>query len=326
MSHRACGEVYECDLPPNEKFVLVSMADHADHNFKNIRPSIQLIAAKTNYSERQVQRYIKDFEKRGILVREKEGYGRGNTAVFRLNLSGVPKLSYFVQKHAEIDDEERVTSQVPCQPERVTSGDVKGDISSPVPTVKGDVPCHPNSNQVTRTVTEQGNPAVAGEGVSGDGSEGVSSTVSDHKKFTTSWCELFEAKFGRKYFFQPADGVAASRLLKAGFLPADILAVAVNAWDKLPSGFLREQSMRLAAFVSRYNEIQVAFQSKATTKPTWMEIRDLESEVKPMRQELEEWNALLQHDCNRTQENIDKRKAVRERVEAIDARLAELRK
>jgi hypothetical protein len=68
MSAKIMGEVWDLVLSPAERSVLLAMADHADHNGDNVRPSVALIAWKTDYSERQVQRIIGDLRKAGILI------------------------------------------------------------------------------------------------------------------------------------------------------------------------------------------------------------------------------------------------------------------
>lgn len=58
MSVKVMGWVWDQDLPQNEKFVLLAYADHADHDGNNIYPSIDLIARKTGYSRRSIQRIV----------------------------------------------------------------------------------------------------------------------------------------------------------------------------------------------------------------------------------------------------------------------------
>lgn len=68
MSAKAMGRVWDLDLPHNKRLVLLAMADHADHEGRNIYPSTDLIAWKTGYSYRQVQRVIDTLIADGILV------------------------------------------------------------------------------------------------------------------------------------------------------------------------------------------------------------------------------------------------------------------
>ena len=54
MSVKAMAIVWEADLPRAEKFILLAMADHADHNGENIYPALSTIAWKTGYTNRAV--------------------------------------------------------------------------------------------------------------------------------------------------------------------------------------------------------------------------------------------------------------------------------
>lgn len=95
MSGKATGAVWDMRLEPILKFVLLAYADHADHDGKNVFPSIALVARKTQYSTRQVQRLTRRLEELGYLVDEGSGprgerrwsIARGDTA-----MSGVPNL------------------------------------------------------------------------------------------------------------------------------------------------------------------------------------------------------------------------------------------
>lgn len=93
MSVQAMARVWDLDLPHAERLVLLAMADHADHIGDNIYPSIGLIAWKTGYGERQVQRIIKSLVKMEILCVVEQPIGR--TTIYRMDLSaGTVKEPY----------------------------------------------------------------------------------------------------------------------------------------------------------------------------------------------------------------------------------------
>ena len=50
-----------------EKYVLLAYTDHADHDGKNMFPSIELICNKTGYKERSVQAITRSLEEKGFL-------------------------------------------------------------------------------------------------------------------------------------------------------------------------------------------------------------------------------------------------------------------
>ena len=68
MSVKVMGFVWDLELPPNLKLVLLAYADHADHDGGSIYPAIGTVAQKTGYSPREVQRLTRELEARGRLV------------------------------------------------------------------------------------------------------------------------------------------------------------------------------------------------------------------------------------------------------------------
>ena len=67
MSGKVMGWIWDADIDRESKFILLAYADHADHDGQNIYPSIGLIAWKTGYSERQVQRVTHRLMENGCL-------------------------------------------------------------------------------------------------------------------------------------------------------------------------------------------------------------------------------------------------------------------
>lgn len=88
MSGKISGLVWDLALEKTEKWVLLAMTDHADHQGRNMHPAIGLIAWKTELSERTVERAIASLEQRGVLILEKERKGRSN--VYRVDLAKAP--------------------------------------------------------------------------------------------------------------------------------------------------------------------------------------------------------------------------------------------
>jgi len=136
------GQVFGLKLSRSERDVLVALADHANDDGTSARPSVGLLAWKIGLSPRQVQRVIGQLEKRGLItaVAHRNG-GRGRATEYRIDLSHAERKplynsrpkddirpSPFIEKKGDISD-----------PERVTSGVEKGDISS----AKGDIQVSP---------------------------------------------------------------------------------------------------------------------------------------------------------------------------------------
>lgn len=137
MSVKMMGRIWELELEHNHAWVLMALADHADHEGKNIYPSIPLIAWKTGYSERQVQRIVKSLVESGILVVQREGGGRGKATVYRIDeTAGHMKVPY-VKDNAEINGDNMTpfkNETVTSEKQRVTSATLNGDtLMSPDP-------------------------------------------------------------------------------------------------------------------------------------------------------------------------------------------------
>jgi hypothetical protein len=92
MSNRISGIAWDADLPRGEKFILLAMADHADHEGENVRPSVALICHKTGYGRSTVLRLQERLRELGILevVEVRQAQGRPN--LYRIVAESVPLL------------------------------------------------------------------------------------------------------------------------------------------------------------------------------------------------------------------------------------------
>lgn len=97
MSIKVMGQVWDLALPHNKLLVLLAMADHADHDGKHVRPSLELIAWKTGYEERQVRRIVRTLEQDGLLQRECTGGGRRKANEYSIHLENGVKKSPFAR-------------------------------------------------------------------------------------------------------------------------------------------------------------------------------------------------------------------------------------
>jgi hypothetical protein len=87
MSVRVMGLVWDLDLGKAEKFLLLAMADHAHHDGSGVRPGVALLAHKTGFSVRSVQRYIGVLEELGLLeATAYRGGGFGRATVYRIRV------------------------------------------------------------------------------------------------------------------------------------------------------------------------------------------------------------------------------------------------
>lgn len=114
MSVKVMGIVWEANLPRNQKMVMLSYADHADHNGGNIYPSVGLMAWKTGYSERAIQSITRELEEAGILI--STGTGPGGTNRYRINFDALPERAPYGG------------GEISAPPEKIAPG---GEISAP---------------------------------------------------------------------------------------------------------------------------------------------------------------------------------------------------
>lgn len=137
MSGKTTGKVWDLKLTPAKKTVLLAMADHANHEDSGIKPGIPLIAWKTDYSERQVQRIVHELEEDGILVAVKTEFSKPTE--YRIDFSKGETKEPFVPrkkntKKPETDDQ-KGDKMSPRQDVMVTSHEseekLDGDIASP---------------------------------------------------------------------------------------------------------------------------------------------------------------------------------------------------
>jgi len=94
MSIRLMAEVWTRDLPHPDQAILLALADHADDEGGSVFPSVKLVAWKTGYSTRQVQRIIRDLESRGALILVAAAV-RYRANEYRIDLEAVPMKAPF---------------------------------------------------------------------------------------------------------------------------------------------------------------------------------------------------------------------------------------
>jgi len=87
MSVRIMADVFDSTMESTKKFILLAYADHADHQGKNIFPSVATVAKKTGYSERTVQRVTRQLEEDKILVAD--GTGKHGTNKWKIDVKAM---------------------------------------------------------------------------------------------------------------------------------------------------------------------------------------------------------------------------------------------
>lgn len=98
MSAKISGKVWELELDPTEKLVLLALSDHADHEGNNVRPGNDLLVAKTGLSQQTISAKITKFIEAGILEPVKDGRGRGVVREFSIEPDRAARKSYFIER------------------------------------------------------------------------------------------------------------------------------------------------------------------------------------------------------------------------------------
>lgn len=94
MSILLMSRVFATNLQPSKKIVLLSLADFADDDGKNIFPSVATVAKKSSLSHRSVQSILGDFLRSGILRVTKNPFGGapGKTRHLQIDLTALENL------------------------------------------------------------------------------------------------------------------------------------------------------------------------------------------------------------------------------------------
>jgi hypothetical protein len=87
MSVKVMGKVFETDLEPADKVLLLALADHAHDDGTKIFPSVARMMVKSSMAERTVQRHLRGLVERGLLVvvNHAEG-GRGHAVEYAIDM------------------------------------------------------------------------------------------------------------------------------------------------------------------------------------------------------------------------------------------------
>lgn len=141
MSVKIMALVWESDLPRDEKTVALSYADHADHDGRNIFPSVGRTAWKTGYSERSVQAITKKLVERGVLI--PEGNGPYGTNRYYMELSALPRRPSYEGGEKTAPPQELHPGGEKTAPHGVQPATSGGEESAPNPSMT-----HPKKHEV----------------------------------------------------------------------------------------------------------------------------------------------------------------------------------
>lgn len=129
MSVEQMARVWNLDLAPNKRLVLLAYADHADDEGDSVFPSLAKIAYKTGYSRDQVRRISKELAADNLMTRVEDA--RHNRGVeYRLTLERGSKLPPFRPRGGGANDPSGVGAPMPPEPPVEPSVEPPNDSSS----------------------------------------------------------------------------------------------------------------------------------------------------------------------------------------------------
>ena len=125
------GAVWGLELTSPKRMVLLAMADHANDDGGRVFPSIEYVAWKTGYSERQTKRIVSGLITDGLLVKERDAT-RYTPNVYRIDIAaGKPKRQYKSERRVKMSSLSTGQNDMPEK--------VRGDISA----IRGDITVSP---------------------------------------------------------------------------------------------------------------------------------------------------------------------------------------
>lgn len=129
MSGKLAVQVYELELTPAERDVLLAMALNANDDGSECRPGVRLLAWRTGYTERHVQRTLRDLETKRILVVTDRPLSK--PVVYKIVLSAGTKKKAFEPRPARASGDitmsplEGVTGAIQMSPLNEQRGDTQ---------------------------------------------------------------------------------------------------------------------------------------------------------------------------------------------------------
>ena len=161
MSGKIVGQVWDLELDHAKQLLLLAYADHADHEGGNIYPSIGLIAWKTGYSVRQVQRLTKEVHEDGLLVADETARAKGRKGAMRLDLDGAAQKEPYQNRDAVAGQQKAMRDRLKDRrtPDTVSHPPVTDECHTPPDTQVS----HPRDIQVSPepSVTSSNRPVEA---------------------------------------------------------------------------------------------------------------------------------------------------------------------
>jgi hypothetical protein len=96
MSAKHLGEVFQLDLPHEDAWILMALANHADKDGKNAYPSVARLQHETGYSLRKVTAALARLQAAGIIECSEHNVSSGRPNIWSLHLDRAPRKPAFM--------------------------------------------------------------------------------------------------------------------------------------------------------------------------------------------------------------------------------------
>ncbi len=142
MSVKVMGSVWDSSLSRDEKYVLLSYADHAAHDGTSIYPSVKRMSWKTGYSTRSIQRITRTLETKGILV--PDGNGPHGVNRWRIDIDKLPQRPPYQSERGD-----KMTPLETAGGDNLSGGGDKNDTEGVTICQGGVTPCQGGGDTMT---------------------------------------------------------------------------------------------------------------------------------------------------------------------------------
>lgn len=264
MSAKISGKVWELDLEPTEKLVLLALADHADHEGNNVRPGNDLLVAKTGLSQQTISAKIAKFVELGILEPTKDGRGRGVVREFSIEPERAERKQFFIEREERKLQAARTYKKVESYKQGVPSETKRYNLT--------EQKVQPDSEKVQfdAIAYKEHEPSI-------EPSIEPSLPPSAHRpenEFYKLFTERYQQAYGCPYQNKPADfmKLAACRKQGGDWLTTDRWLIALGNYFASPLGThtLADLSVRFGTFfrsaLDRYGKPAVAVSTGLSQK------------------------------------------------------------
>lgn len=166
MSISLMTQVWKLDVPTEQCFLLLALADHAHDDGSHCHPSVGYLAWKLNRAIRTVQYGLRELVDAGVLIPvEGQAGGRGVVPEYQMDLSKLPQKAPYDRTKFRGDQPQRVQPTTNERVQPTTKGAIRGSERVQPTDQKGAIHDQPTIREPS-TLTGNVNPPAPSRGAS----------------------------------------------------------------------------------------------------------------------------------------------------------------